>query len=266
MKTQVVIPIGVAAEGTPVQKFFEEGIESLLSQTEKVDIWIAADENVPDRIKDFIKKQDLKVKWFEPHSFFRKGSIWKKIFDTWKEGDSEFVAFMHYDDVWDSMKHEMQLEHIQKENLNGSWSEVYVINDQSMAITGDCAGITEFNYSTVGRRHTAFAHSCVVNKEELFNSGIDECENEWTGNFEDVWAIFLAKIGNMKKTSGAKFFWRNHAHNITNSHGEPGHEAHYVKEQRDICNYQLKDVMDDVNSLNNILKRAYDHAINNLSR
>ena len=58
-KLQVVVPIGIGAPGTPVQKFFEDGINSLLSQTEPVDICIAADENIPDRIKDFITEKNL---------------------------------------------------------------------------------------------------------------------------------------------------------------------------------------------------------------
>jgi hypothetical protein len=136
-KLQVVVPIGIGAPGTPVQKFFEDGINSLLSQTEPVDICIAADENIPDRIKDFITEKNLTVKWFETNTFFKKGSIWIKLFEGWKESNTEYVAFMHYDDIWDKDKAKIQLEHIERENLNGSWSEAYYMDENSNVVSGD---------------------------------------------------------------------------------------------------------------------------------
>lgn len=84
MKLQIVIPIGVAAPGTPVQKYFEYGVNSLLAQ-EYVDVWIAADENVPDRIKEFIIEKNLNVKWFTEFSYFRKDVYGKRFLTLGKK-------------------------------------------------------------------------------------------------------------------------------------------------------------------------------------
>jgi hypothetical protein len=258
-KLQVVVPIGIGAPGTPVQKYFEEGINSLLAQTTPIDICIAADENVPDRIKDFIKEKNLNVKWFGTNSFYKKGGIWTKLFDTWQESDSEFVAFMHYDDLWDKDKAKLQLEHIESLKMNGSWTETYYIDGDSKITSGDCAFITEFTKETIGKRSAAFAHSFIVNKEKLMNSGILASYDKWTAIFEDVWVLYMGSIGNMKKTVGSKFFWRNHDMNMSNT----GNLA-YVKEDMEKAQYSVEDVWADANSMNATLQAVYAKALQNL--
>ena len=260
-KLQVVVPIGIGAPGTPVQKFFEEGINSLLSQTEPVDICIAADENIPDRIKDFIIEKNLTVKWFETNTFFKKGSIWIKLFEGWKESNTEYVAFMHYDDIWDKDKAKIQLEHIERENLNGSWSEAYYMDENSNVVSGDCASFMEFNMSTVGRRTAAFAHSIIVKRTELDNCGILECADGWATIFEDVWTVYMGKIGNMKKSVGSKFFWRNHSMNITNTGNLP-----YVDEMRIDANYTLDQAWSDSDKIRPLVENAYRVAISKISQ
>ena len=89
MKTHIVIPIGVGAPGTPHPEYLRDSIESVLNQSSPD--WIltvASDFNVSDEVKNLLSeyKGKVNVKWFEPFSFFRKGSIWKKIWDSW-EGD-----------------------------------------------------------------------------------------------------------------------------------------------------------------------------------
>ena len=258
---QVVIPIGVAAPGTPVQNFFEEGLNSLLQQTLPVDIWIAADENIPDRIKKVIEEHSLQVKWFPSHSFYRKGSIWKKIWETWKENDSEYVAFMHYDDLWHPQKAELQLNHINEKALNGSWTEVYYIDKNSRVISGDCSFIQEYSPHNMGMRTAGFAHSCVVSRKELYASELEKCIEEGAGIFEDVWALYMGKIGRIVKTPGAKFFWRDHEMNLTSTARE---HVDYVIEQRSECGYTLDETMNDAKKLNPLLQEAYRVAISKL--
>jgi hypothetical protein len=263
---QVVIPICVAAPGTPVQKFFEEGLKSLLQQTLPVDIWIAADENIPDRIKQVIEDHSLKVKWFPSHSFYRRGSIWKKIWETWKENDSEYVAFMHYDDLWDTRKAELQLRHIEEYNLNGSWTEVYYINKDSNVISGDCSYIQEYNAQNMGTRTAGFAHSCIVSRKELYASEFEKCVEEAARIFEDVWALYMGKIGRVVKTPGAKFFWRDHDMNLSNTSTD---HAEYVIAQREEllqtgCAYNEEEIMIDTKNLKPLLEEAYREAISKL--
>ena len=250
---QVVVPIGVGAEGTPVQKYFEEGIESLLSQSVPVDVWIAADSNVPDRIKEFIEKKNLNVKWFDPFFFYRKGSIWKKIFDTWKESDSEYVAFMHYDDVWEIDKALLQTETMTRESLEASWSEVYVIGESSEIKSGDVAHFQRLDIDNWNSRTVAFAHSTIVRRDSIFSSGILEHENDWAATFEDIWILYLRTFQNAHKVTGALFFWRDHSMSLTQTGRE---EAKFVQEQRAVTNYTLSETFSDSDKMNKTLERV----------
>jgi len=246
MKTHIVIPIGVGAPGTPVQKYLELSVNSILSQTNKdYVLTVAADSNIPDRCKEFLESNNIEIKWFEPYSYFRKGGIWKKIFETWKEKDTELLAFLHYDDYWQESKLEIQTKHIVESNLSGSWSEVFILNGENNVMTGDCS-LMELNKQSVGRRTSGFGHSVVISRKELFSSGILEYEDLWAANFEDVWALFIHKIKNLQKSKGAKFFWRNHNLNISNTVNE---NAEFVKEQRKLTMYSLEDTLKDADSM-----------------
>lgn len=63
---------------------------------------------------------------------------------------------------------------------------------------------------------TAFAHSCIVRKDAFFNSGIMEHEQKWSACFEDIFALYMHSTKGTKVV-GAKFFWRNHDMNMTNT-------------------------------------------------
>ena len=140
MKTHVVIPIGIGAPGTPVQEYLENSVNCVLNQTSQDFILtVAADSNIPERCKEFLEKNNIQVKWFEPYSYFRKGGIWKKIFDTWKETDTKYITFLHYDDAWNLEKLEIQTRLMESQNLEGSWSESYICNKNLEVYWGDCA-------------------------------------------------------------------------------------------------------------------------------
>jgi len=246
-KTHIVIPIGVGAPGTPVQEYLEKSVMSILKQTSKdFVLTIAADNNIPDRCKDFLEKNNVTIKWFEPFTYFRKGGIWKKIFDTWKEYDTEFVAFCHYDDIWDLSKLEIQTRKMLDEQLDGSWSESYIIDGNSNIIGPSDYSWGELTKNTVGNRTMAFAHTTIVSREKLWNSGILEHEMNWAANFEDIWALYIHKIKNIKKAVGAKFFWRNHDKNISNTVRE---EVEFVINQRNETAYSLSETFQDMHSI-----------------
>lgn len=242
MITHIVIPIGVGAPGTPVQSYLEQSIESIKRQTcDKYILTVAADTNIPDECKNYLHLNEINVKWFEPFTYFRKGGIWKKIFDTWKSIDSEYVAFLHYDDLWDSNKLEIQLNDIISKKLEGNWSETYIINDCNDIVSSDCS-LNELTIDTVGMRSVAFAHSCIISKNSILNSGILDFEDEWSANFEDVWALYVHKIKNVEKSIGAKMYWRNHSMNISSTVRE---DAEFVKQQRASTNYSLYETLKD---------------------
>jgi hypothetical protein len=255
MKTHIVIPIGVGAPGTPVQEFLEKSVNSILNQTSKEFVLtVAADSNIPDRCKEFLEKNNVEVKWFEPFTYFRKGGIWKKIFDTWKDKDTKYMAFLHYDDLWDLEKLRIQVEKMETEKLDASWSEAYVMDEQGNTNPTDYS-FQEISKNTVGTRTMAFAHSVIVSREKMMNSGILEHQELWAANFEDVWALYVHKIKNARKTPGAKVFWRNHSLNISNTVREV---VDFVKEQRAHTDYSLEETMQDSSniSMQNIIEQV----------
>ena len=259
MKVHIVIPIGVGAPGTPVQDYLEKSVNSILNQTsQEYILTVAADSNIPDRCKKFLEEHKINVKWFDPWTYFRKGGIWKKIFDTWKDTNTEFVSFLHYDDLWDSNKLALQLSTLEDKNIKGSWSEAYIMDGSGNVHTNDYS-FSELSFNTVGQRSMAFSHSIIVSRDSLFNSGILDFEDKWAANFEDMYALFFHKIKYVAKTHGAKFYWRNHNMNISNTVHE---DAQFVIEQRSITDYTLKETLKDGNEIKteeliNSIRRLY---------
>lgn len=247
MKTHIVIPIGIGAPGTPVQKYLEQSVESILRQTSKDFILtVAADSNIPERCKDYLESRGVEIKWFEPYSFFKKGGIFKKIVDTWKEKESKYVAFLHYDDVWNEKKLQVQVDLMEEKNLLGSYSEVFLMNENNEYAENDYS-FPSLNKHTVGTRTLAFAHSCIVNKEALFNSGFLETEEKWSEQyydkykigFEDIWAVFVHRLKLVEKAGGAKLFWRTHDKSVSNTFTE-GSEL--VANLREAASYNPNDI------------------------
>lgn len=262
MKTHIVIPIGVGAPGTPVQEYLEQSVNSVLNQTSKDFILtVAADINVPERCIKFLKENDVEIKYFEPFSYFRKGGIWKKIFDTWEEKDSEWVAFLHYDDLWDSEKLKIQTELMKNKNLLGSWSEAYTINREGHLTSSDLS-FASLSSSTVGSRTNAFGHSIIVNRKAMMNSGIMCHEELWSANFEDLWALYFHKLRNVEKAPGAKIFWRSHDLNVSHTMFE--HIPDTIH-QRNVTGYTLDETLQDekkidMNKLKNEIRQIYENS------
>ena len=264
MKTHIVIPIGVSQPGTPVLSLLEKSIDSVLQQSSKEFILtVAADNNVSDECKKLLSDKGVEVKWFETSSFFRRGGIWKKISETWKTTDTKYVAFMHYDDIWDSKKLEVQVNQMESEDLNSSWSEVYVIDDNDNVVSGDCSYIEQFDSQSAGRRTCAQAHAMIVKREAFFSSGIMEFENTWSPVFEDLMIVFCNRQGRGKKVYGAKFFWRNHAMNMSNSILTDEKWKDLMNEQKTIGQYDDSSIESDANKMHQTMNRIVQEIIAN---
>lgn len=233
---EIVMPLGVGAPGTPVPELLSKSIESIDCDC---DLTIAADTNISDECKAII--QPYHVKWYEPHSYFRKGGIWKKIFDVWKETTADYVAFCHYDDVWEFDKPHEQTSFIRANNLDGCWCETYCIDEHDNITSGDLS-LPELTAHSVWNCTPAFSHSIIVRRSAILNSGILDYEDVWAANFESLFALFIHKIKNVKKCPGAKFYWRNHSLNISSTVTE---SAAFVREQRKATGYTLEETMKD---------------------
>lgn len=246
----IVIPIGVSTPGTPVLSLLEKSINSIQNQTFKdFKLTIASDDDVSDECKKLLESKNVDVEWFSPATFFRKGGIWKKIKRVWDKSDTKYVCFMHYDDLWDSRKLEFQIELMEKKNLYSSWSETYIIDKDDMIVSQDLGIWNRTNKELAGTRTVAFAHSSIVKRAEFYDSGIMEFEDVWSPVFEDLYAIFIQKIGNGEKSVGSKFYWRNHDMNMTNSILCDTKWKDLMEEQRIIGEYSNNEVNEDASKL-----------------
>lgn len=243
-KLHVVIPIGVSTPGTPITELLINSIESLQFQTFKdILITVAADENIPDHTKQLLIDYNVNVEWFSSHSFFTKEGMWGKIFRCWEKYESEYVAFLHYDDVWEASKAQNQIEFIEQNNLEGSWSSVYIINNNNDIISGESMRWTHFIKEYTTHFHPWICHATIVKRESILNSGILEYRNKWTAIFENVFVAFLMKIKNIKKCDSAVLFWRDHSDQMTYTLRDT--DISLDKNEREITKYAVKELDED---------------------
>jgi hypothetical protein len=246
-KLHIVIPIGVSSPGTPIPEFLLNGIESLKSQTLKnILITVAADENIPDSCKQILLDTGVNVEWFSSYYYFTREGIWGKIFRCWEKYESEYVSFLHYDDLWETNKAKNQIDFIEKNNLEGAWSQVYLINDNNDVISRDSMAIRELSAQSVGYLIPWMCHSTIIKRNTILNCGILDYREKWNCDFEWLYTVFLHKIKNLKKCEDAIFLWRQHPNQVSHAQGINMKEDNdYVKEQRVLVGYSFDETMED---------------------
>jgi hypothetical protein len=246
-KIHIVIPIGVSSPGTPIPEFLLNGIESLQSQTQdNILITVAADENISDTCKQILKDTNVNVEWFSSYSYFTKEGLWGKVFKCWEKYDSEYVSFLHYDDLWEQNKAKNQIDFIEKNNLDGCWSQVYLINDNNEIVSGDSMLIKELSADSVGHLVPWICHSTIIKKETVLNCGILKYREKWNCDFEWLYTVFIHKIKNLKKCEDAIFLWRQHQSQVSHNQGvNMKEDSEHVKEQRILVGYSFDETMED---------------------
>lgn len=246
-KLHVVIPIGVSSPGTPIPEFLLNGIESLKSQTlENTLITVAADENISETCKQILTDTEVNVEWFPSYSYFTKEGIWGKIIRCWEKYDSEYVSFLHYDDLWEQDKASNQIRFIEQNKLDGCWSRVYLINDNNDIVSGDSMMISELSAQSVGHLIPWMCHSTIVKKDTILNCGILEYREKWNCDFEWLYTVFLHKIKNLRKCEDAIFLWRQHQNQVSHAQGvNMKEDTSHVQEQRKFAGYTFDETMED---------------------
>ena len=240
----IAVPVGIAAPGTPVVNYLDWGIDSILNQKTnyKFKLVFGADNNISDEAKRILEKHGVDVQWYEPYTFMRKGSIWRKIYDQWQRYDTKYVAFSHYDDMWHPEKIEHHLNAMEKEQLEMSWSYVRVIDENNTEITGTVGTHKTLNRNTlVSGTPYAFCHASVFNKQALFSTGILDYIDLSAANYETVQYIFSHKL-NGRVIPDTFYYHRMHRDSITSQWGQ---EQDYMTKQREVANYSLKEVLED---------------------
>ena len=111
----------------------------------------------------------------------------------------------------------------------------------------------------VGVRSLAMAHSFIVRKKAFFNSGIMNYENVWSPVFEDLFVLYMSKIGangKARKVDDAIFYWRNHSSNMSNSMFVDPKWKNLMDEQRVIGEYSNAEIDEDVKMLHSEMERV----------
>lgn len=254
----ITVPLGVSIPGTPVKKFLEKSLDSLLGQKTnfKFKIIIAADTNIPEEIKKTIENRNIEICWYEPYYYFRKGGIWKKIYDQWEKFDTKYVAFCHYDDVWSNDKIQNQISFMEENKLELSWSKVIVIDKNDDYLSEDLS-IWELNKNTIFSNSYAFCHSSIITKEAIKKIDILSHKEKWSANYEKLFFVYCHKL-RQKKCNNTIFFHRNHDNSITNTFNNESENI--IKNQRNITNYSLKETIEDAHSIDiqNIIKKILE--------
>lgn len=250
----IVIPLGVSSPGTPVVKYLKWCLESLNKQNTKYEykIIVACDTNVSDEVKDILTEQKVNVSWYEPYYFMRKGGIWKKIHTEWNNNQSKYIAFCHYDDVWDLEKIQTQIDFMENKNLELSWSSVYAINSDNKIVSRDLSIFEKLDKNSIRSGSYAFTHSSILKRDAFLSCGISDKVDKASSIYEHLQFVYSHKLLGFKNTD-SKFFHRVHEDSVSNQFNT---EKDFMIEQRKIANYSLQEVLKDGDDLNieNIIK------------
>jgi len=244
----IVVPIGISSHDTPIKKYLLDCIDSLKNQKTKFsyDVIFACDDNVSDEIKEILLNCGFKIQWYEPYFYFRKGGIWKKIYDQWLRLDSEYVAFCHYDDIWHEDRVENQINFMKENNLENSWSNVQKIDINNNILSNDVCNILNLNSKTIYSNSYAFCHSCITKKDSIISSNILQYMEKWSGIYEKLFFVYAHMFKGLK-CNNSIFYHRVHNSSITNTLNNE--QDINVINQRTITNYSLSETVQDVNDI-----------------
>lgn len=244
----IVIPLGVGGSGTPVLKYLKWCVESINSQKTNYnyDLIFSCDTNIPDEVKNYLNYTNCLIEWYEPHFYFKKGGIWKKIYDQWIKFESKYLAFSHYDDIWSENKIESQLKLLESTNSDICWSRVQTINKDNN-ILGEMRTLDTLNKNTLfGSPSYAFSHSSIVSRN-ILKTGIVEHQDNWSAIYEELFFVYAHKLKGIKDHQSI-FYHRVHSDSISNTFNNEQSES--VVSQRNATGYSLIETLEDAKIIN----------------
>ena len=258
----IVIPLGVSVPGTPVFKYLQLCVESIQKQktSYNYDIIFSCDTNVNDNVKQFLESTNFKIAWYDPFYYFKKGGIWKKIYDQWNLNESRYYAFSHYDDLWSENKIQSQIDKLDETKSDICWSRVQII-DSGDFIINEVKTIDQLTNQTLYNTPTyAFSHSTIVSKK-IFDTNIMEHAYSWSAIYEELYYIYSHKLKGIKDNNSI-FYHRIHNDSISNTFNDE--DSVHVVQQRKETNYSLSETIKDAKSINlNLIRKNISQEIFN---
>jgi hypothetical protein len=242
-RVHIVMPIGVGAPGTPVLRHLRASLDCLARQTYRdFRVTVAADENIPLEARSLVEAYGAEIVSYPTDTYFRPGGIWKKITDQWQAVPSDYVAYFHYDDLWDETKLAEQVALIESRTLNGCYTAGLRIDDEGVVTPGDIA-LPALDPSLAGSHPGAWTlHSLLLRRDAILRSGLLAHEQSWAAIFEQLLFLYVLKIGRVEKCTTTSFYYREHPATITNT----AHEgADFVEDARAATGYTFERTLAD---------------------
>jgi hypothetical protein len=246
-RVHVVMPIGVGAPGTPVIRHLRASLDCLARQTFRdFAVTVAADENISPEARSLVEAYGAELVWYPKDTYFRPGGIWKKITDQWQRVDSDYVAYFHYDDLWATTKLAEQVALIESRALNGCYTAGERIDDDGVITPGDIA-LPALDPSQAGSHPGAWTlHSMLLRRNAILGSGLLEHEQSWAAIFEQLFFLYVLKLGRVEKCGTTTFYYRDHPATISNTVRE---EEAFVEDARAETGYTLEATLADAEEI-----------------
>ena len=116
-----------------------------------------------------------------------------------RRSTSDYVAYFHYDDLWDTTKLAEQVALIESRALNGCYTAGLRIDDDGVVTPGDIA-LPALDPSQAGSHPGAWTlHSMLLRRDAILGSGLLEHEANWAAIFEQLFFLYVLKLGRVEK-------------------------------------------------------------------
>ena len=110
-----------------------------------------------------------------------------------------------------------QVALIESRALNGCYTAGLRIDDEGVVTPGDIA-LPALDPSQAGTHPGAWTlHSMLLRRDAILGSGLLEHEQSWAAIFEQLFFLYVLKLGRVEKCTTTTFFYREHPATISNT-------------------------------------------------
>lgn len=194
------------------EKFISETIESVLKQTYTNFEMIIVDDASTDKSFDIIKEyalKDSRIKYFQNQQ--NSGAYYSRNFAI-KNATGDYIAFLDSDDIWDESKIKTQIEFMENNNCDFSYTSYELIDEMSNSL---------YKFARVKKNLTYIDnlfHNWPGCLTVMYNQNtIGKVYGQKKGNGDD-YDLFLKILKKSKKAMGLKISlakYRKHSNSIS---------------------------------------------------